>query len=337
LRDVSLSESERERSLKALQGRLSAALLLSLTGLESSRASAPGLGLDGFAGKRSRRLLLESQAESPADPRWQLELAYLDVQEGKLKQAASRLDSMVETMPESTEVRCLRLAVSTARNQCAGILEDSPFCDSIPLDLSAARNRLRCLVRYEEWGLARQVVDGLEPGLRAQPRLQRLIGRVTEESDGRPPAVESIEEVEVAGPEETETAPGLSAMAEVTLQRAEEALLTATNVAELELHLESVESLLQLHPDGSEARVLAARIAYRASLWKKTVDYLRGSQAAVEASPSLQFSLAVALYESGHRQEAATALVRALPFLEPTSFVLAYKRKILDAIKAEGD
>ena len=127
-------------------------------------------------------------------------------------------------------------------------------------------------------------------------------------------------------------------MAELALRGAEEALLTATDVVELESHLESVESLLQLYPDSSKARVLAARIAYRTSLWKKTVDYLRGSQEAVEASPSLQFSLAVALYESGHRQEAATALARALPFLEPSSFVLAYKSKILDAInKAEGD
>ena len=83
------------------------------------------------------------------------------------------------------------------------------------------------------------------------------------------------------------------------------------------------------YPVSTEARHLAAEIAYLSSDWRLVVDYFdRGGKPSTE-SPELLFYLAVATYELGDAQEAASILRTALPSLPRNSFVDSYIDKIL--------
>jgi hypothetical protein len=77
-----------------------------------------------------------------------------------------------------------------------------------------------------------------------------------------------------------------------------------------------------------EAQHLAGEIAYRASRWAPAITYLRRG-GTPGAQPELTFYLAVALWESGERQEAARVLETALPRLPRNEFVDGYAERIL--------
>ena len=78
-----------------------------------------------------------------------------------------------------------------------------------------------------------------------------------------------------------------------------------------------------------DAQRLAGEVAYRVSRWSDAVSYLRRGGGPPDSEPELLFYLAVSLFESGDRSEAAAVLRRSLPNLQRSPYVDAYARKIL--------
>jgi hypothetical protein len=101
------------------------------------------------------------------------------------------------------------------------------------------------------------------------------------------------------------------------------------NVKALREAFESAREIADAHPESVEAQHLAAEAAYRISRWEDSARYFkRGGEPGAD-QPELQFYMAVALFESGDVQGAATILKRSLPNLQRTPYVDAYARKIL--------
>jgi tetratricopeptide (TPR) repeat protein len=98
---------------------------------------------------------------------------------------------------------------------------------------------------------------------------------------------------------------------------------------ELKTALQLAREVADAHPDSAEAQHLAAEAAYRLSRWGDAVAYFRRGGDPGEAQPELLFYMAVALFESGDRAGAATALRRSLPSLRKTEYIQSYEKKIL--------
>ncbi len=115
------------------------------------------------------------------------------------------------------------------------------------------------------------------------------------------------------------------------LRRAREEMRLASRGEELERPFELAQDVASRHPESTEAQHLAAEIAYRASHWQVSAEYFQRGGVPSDAQPVLQFFMAVALYESGDTEYAATVMRRCLPNLQRTDFVSRYETKILAA------
>jgi tetratricopeptide (TPR) repeat protein len=107
-------------------------------------------------------------------------------------------------------------------------------------------------------------------------------------------------------------------------------LLTETNVRQLREAFQLAREVADAHPELRDVQQLAGEAAYRISKWSEAADYLGRAGGPGEDQPELLFYLAVALYESGAAQTAATPLRRALPNLQRTPYVDGYAKKILN-------
>lgn len=93
----------------------------------------------------------------------------------------------------------------------------------------------------------------------------------------------------------------------------------------------AAEELANAHPDQPELQFLAAEIAYRSSRWQDAVGFFERGGDPGEARPVMLFYWAVSLFENGNRPGAEAVLQRALPKLNRTPLVEAYRAKILPA------
>jgi tetratricopeptide (TPR) repeat protein len=98
---------------------------------------------------------------------------------------------------------------------------------------------------------------------------------------------------------------------------------------ELQRGYELAQEVAAAHPESMDAQRLAGEAAYRVSRWSDAVSYLQRGGGLPDSEPELLFYLAVSLFESGDRPEAAAILRRSLPNLQRSPYVDAYARKIL--------
>ncbi|HEX2642681.1 MAG TPA: hypothetical protein VHU81_06795 [Thermoanaerobaculia bacterium] len=128
------------------------------------------------------------------------------------------------------------------------------------------------------------------------------------------------------------SAPAPKPLADADKQKMAEARRLLGNegkISELRQAFEAARQVADAHPDSAEAQHLAAEAAYRISRWSDSASYFkRGGEPGAD-QPELLFYMAVALYESGDRPNAASVLRRCLPNLQRTSYVDGYARKIL--------
>jgi len=99
--------------------------------------------------------------------------------------------------------------------------------------------------------------------------------------------------------------------------------------AQLEKAYLLARQVVQRTSGSKRAQRLAGEAAYRLSLWKEAVVYLRGAGVTPEAEPIATFYMAVSLFESGEVDEAAGLLRSCLPNLRMTPLVESYARRIL--------
>ena len=112
------------------------------------------------------------------------------------------------------------------------------------------------------------------------------------------------------------------------LERARTLMGQARRAAELAEPLSLATAVADAHPGSVEAQHLAGEIAYRASRWPVAVTYFRRGGESADR-PQLLFYLAVALWETGERDEAQRVLAAALPRLPRSPFVDGYVERIL--------
>jgi hypothetical protein len=128
---------------------------------------------------------------------------------------------------------------------------------------------------------------------------------------------------------ETPAAPSLSAADEASLREAQQKLAAARDSEEVLAAYEIAAAVAARHPRERRVQHLAGEIAYRASRWGDAVRHFQQGGDPGEEQPLLLFYLAVALWESGQRQEAAEVMRRCDGKLRSTPFVESYRRRIL--------
>ena len=100
---------------------------------------------------------------------------------------------------------------------------------------------------------------------------------------------------------------------------------------ELAAALTAVRPIADAWPADPAPARLAGDLAYRAALWPVCAEYYRRAGAPGFDAPLARFYMAVCLYETGARGEAAELLAPVAARLRPTPFVAAYLERILGA------
>ena len=119
-----------------------------------------------------------------------------------------------------------------------------------------------------------------------------------------------------------------SAEESAALATARARMLSAKVAADLLAAADTARKVADAHPTSVEANALAGEIFYRSSRWQAAVLYLKRSGPPL-GQPLLGFYLAVAQFESGDREGAATTLRPLLGKLQHTAYVQSYAQKIL--------
>ena len=133
-----------------------------------------------------------------------------------------------------------------------------------------------------------------------------------------------------APPKEPAAAPSLSDDERKALIRARLLLSEQKpDKNELEEAFKISRQVSDAHTDLKEAHHIAGEAAYRLRRWSDALQYFRRGGDPGDDQPERLFYLAVTLYESGDAAGAATAMRRALPNLQRTSYVDSYSQKIL--------
>lgn len=132
-------------------------------------------------------------------------------------------------------------------------------------------------------------------------------------------------------PRPTAAAPERRDPAELTslLDRSRRALLAASAEPQVLELLTGAESMRERFGNHAEVLLHIAEINYRLRRWRATIEAVQTSGLDLEGRPRFLFYYAVALYESGDRAAAASAIQRAWPQIRQTDFVRAYATKIL--------
>ncbi len=300
--------------------------------------------------ERARELERLAAAE-PAEPRWRLELAAIELDHGRAAEALARL----EGLPGEGRAACLRGEALAALGRCPEAVPALAACGEQAGALRFARPRLVCLVATGELDAAAMHLESLPPAVRDDASLRRLrrdldrarrrtrtaeapepaaSAGATPEASPPPPAT-ATEAPAVApspppAPPAVEPAAGEPTPAErARLDALTKQLAGARRAGELDAAFTEASALADRRPGLAEAQRIAGEIAYRMSRWREAATYLGRAGLDPAVRPELSFYLAVARFESGDLEGAKRALAGALPRLAPSPFVDSYRRRIM--------
>lgn len=296
--------------------------------------------LAGLPAPQRRAEIEQLAATEPEEPRWPLELARMAVADRSWLTAQEWADRTLELAPGEDEARCLRGRAAAMAGRCAEALPDLAACAAPPDDARLIEDQLAC-------HLALLDLDGGEAFIASLPPEHQQSRSVRKATKGfekarrdaaRAAAAVQAAATENAGPEEEPTGTAEDPAAATAgggdgavdeIRRLHAALLSANDYATLSALFDRAQELAEAAPDSVDAQRLAGEAAYRTSQWEQGVRFLRRSDLDDEAPPALLFYLAVSLFESGRREEAALVLEQAMPRLEASGLVDSYRRRIL--------
>jgi predicted Zn-dependent protease len=297
-----------------------------------------------LAPRARRARLQELAARDPEEARWPLLLAQLERAEGEARAAHEAAERALRLAPNAPGARSVRGWARVELSRHAEAVEDLAGCSAA--DPSYAGAELTALVRLEQWARAHALVAGLSEAQRSEPRLASLIRRVEQEAPaqtppaetgaaspppGKPPAVVAPTTVATPGP-----ATPLAAQDETLLTRIQAEVGRAQSTEQVLAVYATAAELASRHPSNRRVQHTAAEIAYRASLFPDAVRHFRQGGDPGEDQPLLLFYMAVALWETGARAEAAEAMRRCDGKLRPTPFFESYRRRILGGSPTPG-
>ncbi len=309
-----------------------------------------------------RRPQIASRLESDSrNPLWHVLLAELEEEVGNRDAASRSVENALALDPSLAAAHCLRGRLRAAAGSCAEALPELASCGESETDPANAAATLGCQLSLGQLAEARALLAALSSEVREDKRVARL-GRQLDaraspaaaettaaSTAGDPPLVDappaggtpqaasaalteaprvSAEPVPATALAPPRSAP-LSAELRARIDELRRSLARTQHAGELAEPLQQARDLADANPTASEAQLLVAEIAYRASRFNEAAEYFRRGGDPGEGRPVLLFYMAVSFYEAGDLEEAATALRRCLPKLERTTFVEAYRAKIL--------
>lgn len=270
---------------------------------------------------RARRAQLERlMQERPQEPRWPSLLARLELEEGRPKPALEAADRALSVAPRESASLCVRGWALARLDRCGEAVEELEHCAG--RNVAFASELLRCRVAAGQWQQAQDVLAGMESSWRQTPEVAKMATEVEAQRQAPPQAPVAV------APVGTNDHP-VPAAARETLERARQLAGAARSANELEQAYLLATEVVTAHPGSRSARFLAGEIAYRASRWREAIEHFRSAGAPDIEHPQLVFYLAVSLYETGEREEAAQVLRCCADRLRSTPFVDQYVRRIL--------
>lgn len=359
--------AEQKASIEArLAELLPAATLSRAPAFAAALARRRAARLDSLPERERVRELERLAAAEPAEPRWRIELADLDLDRGRAAEGLARL----EGLPATGRVPCLRGEALAALDRCGEALPALAACAERASALRFARPRLACLLAAGDLSEAETHLASLPPSLGDDSSLRRLrrdlereqrraASAKPSESTAKPPEAVPAPTGSPVEPDETAgravatappdppapvaaaplaaaprvAAPPLASTAtpeeRAQLDALARQLASARRAGELTAALAEAKALADRRPELLEAQRLAGEIAYRSSRWADAATYLGRARLDPASRPELLFYLAVARFESGDRAGARTALEAVGSRLAPSPFVERYRQKIL--------
>lgn len=329
---------------------------LALRKIEAQLAALPA---------KQRRKELEARVQKePQTALWHVLLAELDLAEGQAAPGLERARRAATLAPQDPRALCVRGLALARAERCPEAVADLQPCARSRRETAYAAALLGCWAGAGEWLKADELVRGLPAEVARERQIAGLAQRVQKglaaaqataatQPAGRPPAGAARPPAGAkqspagakqtpASPRETAAAPAKPTPApapQVPLAEGLERVrrLLATGVQdELREGLTLARELADANPGSREAQHLAGEAAYRSARWQDAASYFKRGGDPGDARPELLFYLAVALYESGERDAAASALERSLPNLERTPYVDAYAKRILRSRTSGG-
>lgn len=307
---------------------------------------------------KQRRKELEGRVQKePQTALWHVLLAELDLAEGQAAPGLERARRAATLAPQDPRALCVRGLALARAERCPEAVADLQPCARSRRETAYAAALLGCWAGAAEWLKADELVRALPPEVARDRQIAGLAQRVQKglaaaqataatQPAGRPPAAAARTPAGArqspVNPRETAAAPAKPTAAPAPQVPLAEGLdrvrrLLATGVQdELRQGLTLARELADANPGSREAQHLAAEAAYRSARWQDAASYFKRGGDPGDARPELLFYLAVALYESGERDAAASALERSLPNLERTPYVDAYAKRILRSRTSGG-
>jgi tetratricopeptide (TPR) repeat protein len=327
--------------------------LRSTAGFASLAAGQDEAQLLAMAPRARRARLRALMEDEPQQPRWPLLLARLERLEGEPRAAQQAAEQALRLDPSSLEARCVRGWARLDLSQLAEGAEDLAGCSSAVPGYTVVE--LGARVRLSQWGEAEALVARLTEAERREPGVSALVRRVEQgvareardpgaagAAARRPPA-ESSPAPNVPGESSSERATAESARPaalpaedEAALARVQAEVGRARSTEQVLAVYDDAAALAERFPNDRRVQHTAAEIAYRASRFGEAVRHFRQGGDPGEEQPLLLFYLAVALWETGARDEAARTMRRCEGRLRPTPFVESYRAKILGREGAPG-
>ncbi|HXO21466.1 MAG TPA: hypothetical protein VOA87_16250 [Thermoanaerobaculia bacterium] len=296
---------------------------------------------------KPRRRDLEARLEKePRNVTWHLLLVELDLEEGHPQPAIQHAEQAATLAPQNVRALCLRGLARARGGRCQEAVADLAGCSRAASEPVYAVALLGCRVSLKDWRRADDQIKALPVAIAQSREVAPLAREVRQHAEappssggaGGPKAAPAAGPAPAKPPASAAAPAGLAAAAppaplsaadRETMDKVHRLLAGKPQTKDLKQALQLARELADVHADSREAQHLAAEAAYRNSRWDEANTYFRRGGEPGDDRPELLFYLAVARFESGDREGAASALKRSLPNLQKTPYVEAYARRIL--------
>lgn len=307
----SLDAAQRQEFETEVLAQLPPDLLASAEGFAHLQARREKAELQSLPPKKRLKALEARAEEEPETATWQLELAQASLTRGEYAKAVGYASRALDLEPTETGF-CLRGLGHFYLERYQEATEDLQRCSRARREETFATAYVTALLELGRVPEALGTLETLPAEVASAGTLQQLARRA-EASRGDTPTP-------LRAPVESPDA---------TLARARALAESASSTAELDQALAMARGVADQNPRNSAAQHLVGEIAYRASRWNDVVTYITRGGDPGKSHPQLLFYLAVASYETGNLDLAASSLRRCLDDLRRTAYVNSYVEKIL--------
>lgn len=302
--------------------------------------------------RKELNLLVQQQTDAVI---WHVLSAELYLDEGDESAAVRAADEILRELAdaEASELaaaRCVRGRARAEMGSCGPeVIEELRMCSPSHHRRTDVDEALAvCLAGSERWSEAREALERLPADRRDRRDIKKLQRRIDAALGAESASVREPEPAPEAAPERSASAepvyappPGVADRSDRRtederdneppgemsgMERARRALATERRDVYDDLWPEVRKAARR--QESTDARRLAASLAFRMSSWRDAIRYLEDDEALAGERPDLQLELAIALYYAGEIDEARQAFEQARPALSSTAWVGFWAREL---------